>query len=352
MRRIFLAASWVSLGAALAAAEPVRTDFFVESDRGVRIFVREVRESSAKETGPPVLLLHGARVPGLASFDLPVRGASLAADLASAGHAVYVMDARGYGASTRPPELFRSPEESPPSVRGNIVVRDVDAVVNEVRSRSRVEQVALLGWATGGHWLGYYATLHPERVSHLVLLNSLYGGSDVHASIGHGSFLEDPGRPGRFDASRIGAYRLSTAASLFPAWDESIPLDDKSLWRDPAVASAYAEGALASDPTSGTRTPNSFRAPTGALEDSFLEATGHRLWDASFITAKVLVIASENDFWSRPADREALERDLTCAREVRVVVIPGSTHFAHLDRPEHGRKRLLDEVVAFLASER
>lgn len=354
MKPLFVIAGWVSLSGitSLSAAEPVRTDSFVESDPGVRIFLREIREPGATETGPPVLLLHGARVPGPASFDLPVPGGSFAADLATAGHVVYVMDARGYGASTRPAELSLPPTASPPVVRGNDVVRDVEAVVNEIRERRRVGQVALLGWATGGHWLGYYTTLHPEKVSHLVLLNSLYGGSDEHASVGHGSFLEDPAHPGRFDAARIGAYRFSTAASLFPAWNGSIPLEDKSLWRDPAVASAYAEAALASDPTSGERNPESFRAPTGALEDSFLQATGHRLWDASFITGRVLVIASENDFWSRPADREALQRDLSAAREVRVVVIPGGTHFVHLDRPEHGRKRLLDEVIAFLASHR
>ncbi len=52
------------------------------------------------------------------------------------------MDARGYGRSTRPPEA------PPPFVRSPAVVRDVATVVDWIRGRRRVEQVALPGWAT------------------------------------------------------------------------------------------------------------------------------------------------------------------------------------------------------------
>jgi pimeloyl-ACP methyl ester carboxylesterase len=81
-----------------------RKDFYVPADRGIRLFVREVTSAESKQ-GKPVLLIHGARVPGLASFDLQVRGGSLAEDLAVRGFDVYVMDVRGYGASTRPKEM-------------------------------------------------------------------------------------------------------------------------------------------------------------------------------------------------------------------------------------------------------
>jgi pimeloyl-ACP methyl ester carboxylesterase len=336
---LFVAATAAAVGL-IGSADVERTDFFVTSEPGIEIFVRKVRSARPGAPGLPVLLLHGARVPGIASFDLPVPGGSLAADLALAGHAVFVMDARGYGRSTRP---------AVPLVRANAVVRDVDAVVESMRSRLGVEQVSLLGWATGSHWLGYYASLHPEKVSHLVLYNSLYGGSDRHDSIGKGSSLEDPQQPGTFAAEAVGVYRLSTAETLFPVWDRSIPVEDKSAWRDPEVARAYAREALASDATSESRNPPSFRAPSGALEDSFYQATGRQLWDASMIRSSVLVIRSENDFWSRPEDRETLRAHLTSARSARVAILPGATHFAHLDRPERGRSLFLEEVLSFLA---
>jgi pimeloyl-ACP methyl ester carboxylesterase len=342
----------VACCARVAPAQVVRSDHSVASDPGISIFVREVRREAGGARQVPVLLLHGARVPGVASFDLPVANGSLAADLARAGHAVYIMDARGYGSSTRPPEMSQSPDRHPPLVRSPEVVRDVAAVVDWIRRRRGVDRVALLGWATGGHWLGYYATLYPERVSHLILYNTLYGAVSGHPTLGPGSDLEDPGSRGRFNAKARGAYRFNTAESLLPSWDRSIPLEDKTAWRDPAVAAAYVDAALASDSTASMRNPPSFRAPTGALEDSYYLASGHRLWDASLVRAATLILRSERDFWSRPDDLASLQADLVWARRVRAVVLPDATHFAHLDRPERGRDRLIREVLNFLREER
>src|SRR6202008_3895595 len=125
----------------------------------------------------------------------------------------------------------------------------------------------------------------------------------------------------QFNSESCGAYRLSSEKSVLGVWDRSIPLEDKEAWRDPEVTKAYAAAALASDPTSETRTPPSFRSPCGAMEDSFYLATGRQLWDASLVTAPTLVLASERDFWSRIEDRELLQRHLVHAARVKTVVI-------------------------------
>ncbi|MEI2578539.1 hypothetical protein [Mastigocladopsis repens] len=44
-----------------------------------------------------------------------------------------------------------------------------------IRQREQGQKVALVGWATGGHWAGMYTGSNNEKVSHLVMLNSLYG---------------------------------------------------------------------------------------------------------------------------------------------------------------------------------
>ena len=330
---------------ARAAPALTRTQRTLVSEPGIQLSLHEVRAAGPGARGVPLLLLHGARVPGAASFDLPVEGGSLAAELARAGHAVYLLDVRGYGGSTRPALQSRAPQ-----VHSFEAVRDVYAAVQWVKRRARVAQVGLLGWATGGHWAGMYASLYPEDVSHLVMLNALYGAKRGHAMLGPGGSFADKRDPERFDAEGFGAYQLADAKGLLAPWDRSIPLPDKARWRDPAVAEAYVREALASDPTSAQRSPPSLRAPTGALEDSFYLASGRQLWDAAPIRARVLLLRSELDFWSRPEDLTLLRAHLVNAREVRAVTLPQATHMVHLDRPEHGRARLLTELGDFLAA--
>ncbi|BCT93154.1 hypothetical protein LYSHEL_21770 [Lysobacter helvus] len=158
--------------------------------------------------------------------------------------------------------------------------------------------------------------------------------------------LADPANARRFDPS-VGGYARYTAAQLLPVWDRSIPVDDKSQWRDPAVATAYTAAAVASDPDAAG-SPPTFRAPQGAMEDSFLQAMGRRLFDASSITARVLLVRSEKDFWSRPEDVAGFIDDASHARSVQVIELTDATHLAHLDRAPHGRDRLIEAVAKFL----
>lgn len=320
-----------------------RTDRFVASDPGVEIFVREVRPPVVSRT--PLLLVHGGGPGGLASFDLPVPGYSLAETFAGVGHCVYVMDARGWGRSTRPPALGEPPGANPPAVRSAEVVRDIDAVVRAIRGEHSTRRVALLGWATGGHWCAMYATHHADAVSGLVMLNSLYG---VDAPWELRRAFEAPSRPGAFDPD-AGAYDLRTAQGLLGRWDRSIPTADKAAWRAPAVAEAYVREALASDPASGTYTPPALRIPSGFQLDSYEMSRGRRFWEAGDVCVPTLVVRGERDFWSRPEDLEALERELVAAPRVRTVTIPGGTHYLFNDRPECGRQRFVEEVVEFLA---
>ncbi len=351
MRQLPLALAALATTANLALADVKRTDFTVFSEPGIEIAIREVVDTDVIGTGDPIVLIHGARVPGIASFDLDVPGGSLAADLAAAGHAAFIVDLRGYGASTRPTAMANERIPDTPLVRSGAAVRDLDAAVDAIRARTGSDRVAILGWATGGHWGGMFSSLAPEKVSKLILYNTLYGYSADHPAIGRGSALSDPDFPDRFNIARFQNYRTNTADGLLPGWDRSIPLDDKTQWRDPMIAEAYVGAALASDPTSEDRDPPSFRAPSGAMADSFLLATGAALWDARLISADVLIVRSENDFWSRTDDVAMLQRHLDERRSgtVEAVELPHATHFVHLDRAERGRRLFLTSVLAFLA---
>lgn len=352
-RRGMLAATAMlgAVGPVSAEAGALRREaLFATTDDGVRLHVREVRPAAPK--GAPLILLHGARAPGVASFDLPVAGGSLAGDLAlRLNRRVYLLDARGYGASERPVAMSRPPGESRPLTQAYEVARDIDAARKLASRRAGGDRVELVGWATGGLWAGFYAALRPEAVSGLVILNGLYGGADTHPMLGPGSAVAQPGQPRRFDPAS-GGYARYPAASLLGAWERGIPSADKDAWRDPAIAQALAAAVLASDPESGTHAPPQFRAPLGALEDSFHQACGRRLYDAGSITAPTLLLRAEHDFWSRQADLDAFAADAGRCPSVRIASLPGATHFVHLDRPERGRDRLLAELANHFESAR
>ena len=329
----------------VSTAEISRQDFRVESEPGIEIFVREV-VSQSKPTGVPILLIHGGGPGGLASFDLDVPGYSLAADFAQAGHPVYVMNVRGWEYSTRPDGLDEPADSNPPLVTSEEAVRDIGAVVDWIRDRTAQSQVALVGWATGGHWAGMYTSQNTEAVSHLVMLNSLYG---VNAPWALTERFSDPDNPGSFDPNG-GAYRLVDYDGFLRGWDNSIPVDDKTQWRDPAVADAYARTAVELDPTSPTRTPPSARIPTAYREESFNLAQGYQYWSAEDIYTPTLAMRGELDFWSRPEDLSALATDLINAPVIEMVTIPDATHYLFNDRPERGRRQFVQTVLAFLSN--
>lgn len=326
---------------AVHAQKLKRTDLFVESDPRVRIFVREV--VGPDTTGVPVLLVHGGGPGGLASFDLPVHGYSLAVDLARAGHPTYIMNVRGWEHSTRPPALSDPPEANPPQVQTGEAARDIRAALDLASERRGGREVTLFGWATGGQWGAYLAANNSEGISGLITLNSL---TPTRAPWELEDAFTDPS--GAFAGG--GAYRLRTLPSFISGWDASIPTQDKTDWRDPAVAGAYALTALEADPTAYDRSPPSARIPLGYREESLRLARGEQLWNLASIRIPYLAIRGERDFWSRPADLEAVEQEVTAAPRVETLTIPGATHYLFIDRPTVGRGQFLRRVRAFLAS--
>ena len=320
-----------------------REDVYVTSDPGVQIFVREVLPTNRENTGNPVLLIHGGGSAGLSNFDLDVPEYSLAATLAAAGHAAYILDVRGFGRSTRPASFDLPFEEAPPAVPVEEAVRDIQAVVEWIRSRNDGGHVALFGWATGGHWAGMYTSQQHDAVSHLIILNSLYG---VDAPWQYRERFEDSESPGEYD--RNAGDRVVTAEQLTANWDRTIPVEDLSQWRDPAVALAYQRAAFEHDPTSHTRTPPSLRIPGAFRREAYYLSRGHKYWDAANIQVPTLIMRGEHDHWSRSVDVEVLAAELVNAPHVETVMIPGGTHFLFLDRPERGRDRFIQTVLAFL----
>jgi pimeloyl-ACP methyl ester carboxylesterase len=326
----------------------MRRDLMLRTVDGVRVAVRETMpEAGPRDDAVPFVLLHGTRIPGLSEYDLPVPGGSLVEDLARAGHASLILDARGFGRSERPAAMERPPQDSRPYARCAEILRDVDAAV--AAAPKPLGRVALMGWGVGATVMMMYAAMWPEKVSHLILYNALYGGGTSHARYKDHP-LEDPAHPGRFNVAHYGGYSFNRADMLMRKWDESIPIADKDAWRDPEVAMAFEQALLDGDPTAMTRDPPSYRSPNGMLEDSFYIGQGRKLVDACLVQAKVLIIRPGLDYFSRREDVAALQADLVNAASVELWEKHDATHFVILDRPERGRDEAIATILRFAAS--
>ena len=344
MRFIVMLTLILSTAAAIAA--PQKRDEYIDAvDPGIKLFVRSKQpEQAIRATDDNVVLfIHGATYPSTPDFDLQYKDYSWADWMVSKGYIVYMFDKRNYGFSTRENAMDQPAANNRPVTRSYLAIRDIGAVVDHIRKKHNIGKITLIGWSWGATTAGFYTSLNSEKVRKLVLYAPAYAYS-AHTNLGAGSGSQDKRKPTEFNYA-LGAYRLGSKAGNDGRWDGEIPVADKSAFRDEGVRDAFALEALRTDPTSETRNPPSLRAPNGVLEDSFMQATGRRIWNASSIYVPTLVIAGEFDTWSFPEDRDLLMRDLTNAPLKKLVVIKNATHFVLFEKP---RFQFFEEIYGFI----
>src|ERR1700743_2690259 len=95
-------------------------------DPGIELFVRNKHPVGMKQfsSDRTLLFVHGATYPAETAFDLPIEGVSMMALTAQRGFEVYLVDVRGYGRSTRPPEMSQPPEANKPIVSTEMAAHD------------------------------------------------------------------------------------------------------------------------------------------------------------------------------------------------------------------------------------
>ena len=338
-----------TLLAALLLAAPeakiTKSDYSIDAaDPGVKLFVREKRAEGMKATEDnTVLFIHGATFPSTPDFDLQYKDYSWADWMVKHGYVVYMFDKRNYGFSSREKAMDEPPGNNKPVSRSYLVIRDIGSVVDHIRAKNKIAKVTLIGWSWGAMTGGYYTSLQSEKVKKLVMYAPLYN-NPFHTNLGAGSGNQNKRAPSEFNPA-LGAYRFGSGEGNNKRWDGEIPIANKDEYREPGVQEAFNAAALATDPTSGSRTPPSLRAPNGVLEDSFYQATGRPMWNAANILVPTLVIGGEDDSWSYLNDRDGLMRDLTNAPQKKLVNIPHATHFILF---ENQRGRFFDEIDSFL----
>jgi pimeloyl-ACP methyl ester carboxylesterase len=327
-------------------AKTIKQDTMIDAvDPGVRLFVRsKMAEGQTRFTDDNIVIfVHGATYSSTPDFDLQYKDYSWADWMVDHGYVVYLFDKRNYGFSSREKAMDEPAASNKPVTRSYQAIRDIGAVVDYIIKKHRVKKVTLIGWSWGATTAGMYTSLNSEKVKSLVLYAPAYA-LPVHTNLGPGTGSQNRRKPYEFNYA-LGAYRLSTKAANDGRWDGEIPIEDKSQYREEGVRDAFANEALLTDPTSSSRTPASLRAPNGVLEDSFMQATGRRIWNASSIYVPTLIIGGDFDTWSYQEDRELLMRDLTNAPVKKNVLMKNATHFVLFERQ---RFDFFNEIAGFL----
>src|SRR5947208_15211046 len=86
----------------------VVADLIIPSDTaGILLHLRNKRPAALKTFSAErtILMMHGATYSSESLFDVPLGGVSFMDYLAAHGYDVFALDVRGFGRSTRPPEM-------------------------------------------------------------------------------------------------------------------------------------------------------------------------------------------------------------------------------------------------------
>jgi pimeloyl-ACP methyl ester carboxylesterase len=303
-------------------------------DPGIQIYVRNKHPTNLTTFRPDrtVLFVHGATYPASSAFDLPLGGMSWMDYLAQHGYDVYLLDIRGYGRSTRPPEMAQPASEHPPIVHGDVSVKDIGAVVDFILKRRNIPRLDLIGWSWGTVLMATYASQNAAKVDRLVLYAPVW--------IRQTASLVPVG-PGP-----LGAYRLTTREQARTRWLTGVPEDKKASLIPAGWFDQWADATWAIDPDANTHTPAAIRAPNGVVADGLAYwSAGKAYYDPAKITAPTLLVQAEWDRDAPPYMAQTLFPLLVNSPGKRYVMLAEGTHTIIMEK---NRLELFKAVQSFL----
>lgn len=309
----------------------VTQDLRIPSDTpGIELFLRNKRAPDSARTGTRALLyVHGATYPASTAFDLALDSMSWMDYIAAHGWDVYLVDLRGYGKSSRPPQMEQPARDNPPLVTTDVAMRDVGAAVEYIMKQRQVAKVSLLGWSWGTSIMGAYAAANNEKIDKLVLYAPLW-------------LRNAPGLIG--GDGPLGAYRTVTQESARKRWLTGVPQDKLSELIPPGWFDQWAKATWATDPKSAEG--GVLRAPNGVIRDvREYWASGKPYYDPASIRVPTLLIKAEWDQDTPAYMAQALFPLLKNAPVKRYVEIGEGTHSLIMER---NRLQLFREVQLFL----
>ncbi|MGD2139232.1 MAG: alpha/beta fold hydrolase [Burkholderiales bacterium] len=317
----------LAAGVGTLATEEIKID---SDTPGIQLYVRNKRPLGLVPTADnTVLFVHGATYPAETSFDLRLDGISWMEFIALQGWNVYLVDLRGYGRSTRPPQMFHPPGENDPIVTTDVAIRDVSAAVDFIRWRDGIKKINLIGWSWGTAIMGGYTERNNDKVMRLVLYGVLWVRETP-------SSIKAP--------DKLGAYRLVAREDAKKRWLRDVPADKVATLLPDNWFDAWADATWQTDPES--KESGLLRAPNGVIHDvRAYWMQGKTTWNPTNIRVPTLVIGGEWDRDTPPyMSRKVFDR-LTSAPARRRVEIGEGTHTVIMEK---NRLQLFREVQLFL----
>ncbi len=334
-----LAASTFLVSPATHAASPKleTTDVMIPSgDAGIQLFVRNKHPAGMKKFSSDRILLfvHGATYPAETAFDLPIEGVSIMDLIARRGFDVYLVDVRGYGRSTRPPELNQPPEANKPIVSTQVAAHDLGVAVDYILKKRNVAKIDVMGWSWGTSITGLYTSEHNAKVDRLVLYAPQWVRTEPQAA----------------NLPPLGAYRLVSMESAKDRWLKGVPADKQADLIPPGVFEAWAKATWATDPEASKHSPPMLRASNGVTEDSrnFWSA-GKPLYDPGKITVPVLILHAEWDADLPSYLAQGYFKQLKNTPYKRMIELSEGTHTVMMEK---NRMQFFHELMGFLDEEK
>jgi pimeloyl-ACP methyl ester carboxylesterase len=309
-------------------------EFMIPSgDAGIELFVRNKHPKDMKKFPEAKILLfvHGSTYPAETSFDLQLDGVSWMEYIAQRGYDVYLVDVRGYGRSTRPPEMSQPPENNPPIVTTDVAIKDVGSAVDFIRKRRGVAKINLLGWSWGTTMMGAYTAANPERVHRLVLYAPQWL-RDTPTLIG--------------GDGKLGAYRSVAKSAAKDRWLKGVAADQQASLIPYGWFEKWVEATWATDPIGASQTSPVLRAPNGTLQDTRdFWSSGKPYYDPGKVTVPTLIVHAEWDADNPSALALGIYAQIKHAPWKRLVEIGEGTHTVLMEK---NRMQLFREVQLFL----
>ena len=329
------AALLVAAAASYAQPAKVRMEEFMvpATDAGIQLYVRNKHPDGVTSFPAEkiILYVHGATYPAETAFDLPLNGLSWMDYLAQRGYDAYLVDVRGYGRSTRPPEMDKPAAENEPIVRTSVAVKDVGSAVDFILKRRGVQKINLLGWSWGTSIMGWYTTQNNAKVNKLVLYAPQW--------LRQGVALTDTG-------GKLGAYRAVSRDAAKGRWLTGVPEAKKADLIPAGWFEAWADATFATDPIGAKQNPPVLRAPNGVVADGREHwNSGKPLYDPGDIRVPVLLAHAEWDADLPSYMLYAYFEKLTGAPYKRYVQIGEGTHTVIMEK---NRMQLFNSVQQFL----